>query len=298
MRETDWIDRYIAPLVTAPGAAALRDDVALLSATGPTIVTMDTLVQNTHFLADDPLETVGQKLVRVNVSDILVKGAQPREALLSVAWPADRSEAEFADFMSGVGYALAEFGVSLIGGDLVGTQGMLTLTLTLTGRCLNVQPVRRSGGAAGQSLLVNGEIGWGGFGLHAAKNGGPEDVARRYRIPRISSIDTARTISEKATASMDVSDGLLIDAARLADASACGVEIRLDAVPLAQVSEKIEKIIEQCVSGDDYCALISAKPGCSIAGFIEIGELTISPGMRLTYQGRSVKTPSTLGFEH
>lgn len=298
MRESDWIHRYIAPLVTAPGAAGLRDDVALLSATEPTIVTMDTLVERTHFLTDDPLETVGQKLVRVNVSDVFVKGAVPCEALLSIAWPNHRRESEFQALISGFGRALESFGVALIGGDLVGTQGELTLTLTLTGQCLLDAPVRRSGGAAGQAVLVNSEIGWGGLGLLAAKTGASEEVARRYRIPQISSLETAKTIAKHATASLDVSDGLLIDAARLAEASGCGVEIRLDSVPLAQASESIEEMISQCVAGDDYCALISAQPGASVPGFHAIGALTSMPGLRLSHRGKPVKTPSTLGFEH
>ncbi|MEL7033095.1 MAG: thiamine-phosphate kinase [Pseudomonadota bacterium] len=298
MRESDWIHRYITPLVTAQGAEGLRDDVALLSATGPMIVTMDTLVERTHFLTDDPLETVGQKLVRVNVSDIFVKGAEPSEALLSVAWSNHRHESEFEALISGLGHALDSFGVALIGGDLVGTEGELTLTLTLTGRCLNDAPVRRSGGGAGQSVLMSGEIGWGGLGLQAAKTGALEDIALRYRIPQISSLETAKTIAKHATASLDVSDGLLIDAARLAEASGCGVEIRLDSIPLAKATENIEEIISQCVAGDDYCALISADPGASVPGFHRIGELTSTPGLHLSHRGRAVKTPSTLGFEH
>ncbi|MEM7638599.1 MAG: thiamine-phosphate kinase [Pseudomonadota bacterium] len=298
MRESDWIQHYIAPLVHAPGAARLRDDVATLSMSGPTIVSMDTLTQGTHFLADDPLDTVGQKLVRVNASDIIAKGAEPVEALLSVAWPENGSESDFAAFMNGLGLDLEQFGIALIGGDLVRTSGPLTLTLTLTGRCLNEGPVRRSGGAAGQSLLINGEIGWGGLGLDAAKKGGPADLVQRYRVPRIGPIAAAGTIAKFATASMDVSDGLLIDVARLAAASGCGAHIHLESVPLAQVSENAEEILAQCTSGDDYCALISAGSGMSIPGFTVIGSLTPEPGLQLTHQGAVVNTPSTLGFEH
>ncbi|MEO1553595.1 MAG: thiamine-phosphate kinase [Pseudomonadota bacterium] len=298
MREADWINRYIAPLVHAPGAAALRDDVAVLAATGSTIATMDTIVQDTHFLARDPIETVGRKLVRVNVSDIIAKGAEPVEALLSIAWPTELSETDFAGLISGLGQELDRYGAALIGGDLVRTSGPLTLTLTLTGRCLKDGPVRRSGGRPGQSLLINGEIGWGGLGLQAAKSGGSHEIAQRYRLPQISSMACARTIADFATASMDVSDGLLLDTQRLAEASGCGVEIQLDAVPLAHASDNIEIIISQCTSGDDYCSLISAEQGRSIPGFTVIGELSAKPGLRLWHRGTRVNTPSILGFEH
>ena len=159
MQETDWIKRYIAPLVTSDGADALRDDVALITALGPTIATMDTLVEGVHFLSEDPIATVGQKLVRVNVSDIHAKAAEPVEALLSIAWPEDRSETEFERFMMGLSKDLDTFRVSLVGGDLVRTQGPLTLTLALTGRCIAKGPVRRAGGGAGEGLFVSGE--WG-----------------------------------------------------------------------------------------------------------------------------------------
>ena len=298
MRETDWIDRYIRPLVTAPGAASLNDDVALLSASSPTIVTMDTLVENIHFLASDPPNTVGQKLISVNASDILAKGAAPSELLLSIAWPRGRSEAEFSALLNGVANDLKTYELALIGGDFVATDGPLTLTATMTGRCFGPAPVRRAGGAAGQTIYLNGDIGWGGLGLQAAKDGGDPMAAERYRVPEIGTISEAETIAQNASASMDVSDGLLMDLARLADASGCGANLELDTNPLAKASENIEEIIAQCTSGDDYAMLVCADPSRAMPGFQAIGQLTGRPGLHLKYRGQAVKTPSTLGFEH
>ncbi|MCR9269350.1 MAG: thiamine-phosphate kinase [Hyphomonadaceae bacterium] len=298
MRETDWIQRFIVPLVKARGADRLRDDVALLSADGPIIVTMDTLVEGVHFLASDPLNTVGQKLVRVNLSDILAKGAEPVEALLSISWPRGRSETEFGALMAGLERDLDDFGIALIGGDLVSIDGPLTLTLTLTGRCLMAGPVRRSGGRAGQALLINGKIGWGQIGLQAAKSDPASEAAMRYRVPKISSIFAAQVVADFARASMDVSDGLLIDAARLAEASKCGVTIALEQVPLAAETDDLAEILVQCTAGDDYRILISAEPDQNVPGFTKIGQLTESQGLQLAYNGNSVNPPSTLGFEH
>lgn len=298
MHESDWIKSYIAPLVEAPGADGLHDDVALLSTSGPTIATMDTLVEHVHFLSDDPLDTVGQKLIRVNVSDVYAKGALPAEALLSIAWPHNLTEPHFAALMAGIGRDLKTFGISLIGGDLVGTDGPLTLTLTLTGSCLADQPVRRSGAEPGQILLVEGEIGWGGLGLDAAKSQGDQQIADRFRVPRVSHSDAAKTVARVARASMDVSDGLLIDAARLADASGCGVKLNLETVPLAKPAARVEDIIAQCTSGDDYRILIAADPDSAIPGFTKIGELTESMGLQLAYNESDINLPSTLGFEH
>lgn len=298
MDETNWIQRYIAPLVHAPGADRLRDDVALLSTPGPTIATMDTLVESVHFLSSDPLETVGQKLIRVNVSDILAKGAVPSEALLSIAWPRGRGEADFSALIAGVAHDLQEFSIALIGGDLVSTSGPLTLTITMTGACINAGPVRRSSGKAGHNLWVSGEIGWGGIGLAAAKNDSDLETALRYRVPRINTTDAAQIVAELASASMDVSDGLLIDAMRLAEASECGALIELERVPLAMPTDQLDRILSQCSAGDDYRILITADGEQIVHGFTKIGKLTDSTGLQLTHQGQTINAPSTLGFEH
>lgn len=298
MNETDWIQSYIAPLVEAPGADGLRDDVALLSASATTIATMDTLVEGVHFLAADPIDTVGQKLIRVNASDILAKGALPSEALLSIAWPRARSEAEFKAFLQGLQRDLEHFEIALIGGDLVSTDGPLTLTITMTGGCIGEQPIRRSGGQPGDELWVSGEIGWGGLGLQAAVSGNDTEAANRYRVPSIAALEVATLVAESATASMDISDGLFLDAKRLADASQCGVRLDLETVPLAQPSAILDDIFQQCSAGDDYQILVAAPPGKDVPGFIQIGELVESTGLSLCFQGRLVNAPSILGFEH
>lgn len=298
MSERDWIDRYIRPLVTAKGADSLRDDVAELTSSGVQIATMDTLVEGIHFLADDPLDTVGQKLLRVNVSDIHAKGALPLEALLSVAWPKGRRETEFEALMSGVGRDLAAFKVALIGGDFVSTDGPLVLTLTLTGQCLGKAPIRRSGARVGDSIFIGGEIGWGTIGLAAARDGGSEQDAGRYRVPLISTAAQARTVSDSATASMDVSDGLLIDAQRLAQAGRVGLDIALDAVPLAVDAPDFEGIIPLCSGGDDYQILMTVPGHEAPEGFTKIGKVTAGNGLRLTYKNEPVNLPETLGFEH
>ncbi|MEM1147667.1 MAG: thiamine-phosphate kinase [Pseudomonadota bacterium] len=298
MQETLWIERFIRPLVRARGAHDLRDDVAILSAGGASIVTMDTLVEGVHFLPADPPDTVGQKLVRVNVSDILAKGARPSEALLSIAWPRVWSEAKFADLVGGIGRDLDQFEAALIGGDLVATAGPLTLTMTMTGSCLKSEPVRRSGGRPGQGVFVNGEIGWGGLGLRAAMTGTAPKIAQRYRVPDIGPLEVAQTIADFATASMDISDGLLIDAERLAAASECGVEIELSRVPLAKPTETVDEILAQCTSGDDYRILISGPSGTSVPGFTQVGTLTESRGLKLRFRNTQINPPATLGFEH
>ncbi len=298
MAETEWIKRYIVPLVTAEGADGLRDDVAILSSDGTIIANVDMLIEGIHFLERDPIDTVGQKLVRVNVSDIVAKGAEPLEALLSIAWPRGWVEADFADLIAGIARDFDHFGISLVGGDTVGTEGPLSLSLTLTGRCLGPRPVRRGGARAGQGLFVSGEIGWGHLGLEAALSGDNPAVAERYRVPQIGGVELARAIAEHASASMDVSDGLLIDVTRIGESSDCGVHVELEEIPLAQPSGDLDIIMDQCTGGDDYLALIAADSQLDLPGFTKIGTLTAEHGLRLTYKGQDVNPPVTLGFEH
>ena len=235
---------------------------------------------------------------RVNVSDILAKGARPSEVLLSIAWPKARGEADFQSLMTGIQRDLEAFDIDLIGGDLVGTDGPLTLTLTLTGACIGSVPTRRSGGRHGDMLWVSGDIGWGGLGLEAARSGGDPDTANRYRVPQINDLEVASVVSAQANASMDISDGLLIDAARLAQASECGVKLDLERIPLARPSTDLDAVFAQCTAGDDYQILLAAAPGIKVSGFTQIGELTESTGLSLYLQGQRVNAPSILGFEH
>ncbi|MCA8905409.1 MAG: thiamine-phosphate kinase, partial [Hyphomonas sp.] len=134
MAERVWIAKYFAPAAVSPGAAGLLDDVAeLATGSDARIVTTDALIEAVHFLRSDPPETVARKLVRVNVSDILAKGARPSEALLTLAWPQGRDEAELARFAEALTDELEHWNIQLLGGDTTSSPGGLFLSLTLTG---------------------------------------------------------------------------------------------------------------------------------------------------------------------
>ena len=234
MDEFDLIRKYFAPLATSPGADGLRDDVAeigTLDGGARLIATKDAIVEGVHFLSDDPIDTVARKLVRVNVSDIIAKGARPDGALLALVWPKGRSVEEIGGFAQALGEDLARWGAQLVGGDTTSTDGPLTLSLTLFGRCGARGPVRRSGARAGDDLWVTGVIGDGWLGLQAAKGAlaklGAEERAflvARYRVPEPPPLAVADLVAEFASSSIDISDGLVADAGHIAEAS--GVEHR------------------------------------------------------------------------
>ena len=310
MAEFDWIARYFSPLAKSEGAAGLRDDVARITHSGGVLVaTMDALVEGVHFLPADPIETIARKLVRVNVSDLIAKGARPSEALLTLGWPDGRSEAELAVFAGALGAELSEWGAGLVGGDTVSHPGGLFLSMTMTGRCGTDGPVRRSGAQTGDDVWVTGFIGSGGLGLEAAQGRiSDEAMLGIYRVPAIPSLGISDLIATLATASIDVSDGLLADALHLAAASGVQMEIGLEVVPLAQKRTATGAVLQLCTSGDDYQALFTAaeanrekvretalSAGASLAC---IGKISPGTGLKLTHNGRAVNLPETLGFQH
>lgn len=179
MAERDWIGKYFAPLAASAGAAGLSDDTAQLGTwKRPVAVTTDAMVEGVHFLAADPIASIARKLVRVNVSDILSAGALPREALLTLGWPAERPEAELAAFAGAFSEELSRWNIALIGGDTVASPLGLFLSLTLTGECVGEALVRRGGAGAGDDLWVTGEIGGPRRGFLARAGGAGERSPR------------------------------------------------------------------------------------------------------------------------
>lgn len=307
MAEKDWIRRYFAPLAKAPGAAGLTDDTAELSkGYGPLIATVDAMVEGVHFFSDDPIETVARKLVRVNVSDILGSGARPGEALLTLGWPqAGRDPGQIRTFSDSLGTELDRWGILLAGGDTVITPGGLFLSLTLTGECLGRAPVRRGGGRPGDEVWVTGEIGAARRGyLWKTEGRGGARWLSALQAPDLPPLEAGNLIASHASASMDVSDGLLGDLASLAAASGLAAQIELERVPFAGGATSLVEMLDLASWGDDYQLLFAASPQYS--GFIEnsgfkvtrIGRLTEGAGLTATVCGKPVNLPETLAFEH
>ncbi|MEM7004400.1 MAG: thiamine-phosphate kinase [Pseudomonadota bacterium] len=305
MSEFDWISKYFAPLAKGAGAAGLTDDVAQLTSENR-IITTDALVETVHFLPTDPIDTIARKLVRVNVSDVLAKGAKPAEALLTLGWPRTRTEDELKRFADAFGEELAEWDIDLVGGDTVTSPSALFVSLTLTGTLPDgVKPVRRSGAKPGDIIWISGEIGWGGIGLAAALANEDSEAAERYRVPKIPSIAIAETILSNASASMDVSDGIIADLTKLLAASGCGAAVALDSVPLASPdSTDLDAIMAAVTAGDDYQCLFTAPPevsgDISAAGLqlTQIGSVTETRDLELKWQGKPIPIPAKTGFEH
>ena len=324
MDEFEQIARLFRPLTLgAPEALDLMDDAAVIAGRPglDLVVTKDAMVAGVHFLADDPLDLVARKLLRVNLSDLAAKAAEPFGYFLAVAWPGGCGDGARARFAAGLGEDQARFGLKLLGGDTVSTPGPLTLSATLMGWVAHGRMVRRSGARPGDGLYVSGTIGDGGLGLQAARGAldgatarDVEALARRYRLPE-PRLALRSALLDHASAAADVSDGLLADAAHIGEASAVGVEIALDRIPLSgparawcgRHADPLAAMAELGSFGDDYEIVCTASPAAGSkltaaaaqagVALTRIGAITQAPGLRTTFEGRDV-TPARLGWRH
>lgn len=289
---------FIAALRRLPlhqGALGLGDDAARL---GAFVVTTDTLVEGVHFLPDDPAGDVAWKLVAVSLSDLAGKGAVPEGVMLN--YSLSGSDWDRA-FLAGLDACLAVFDCPLIGGDTVSLPQGAPRVLTVTAFGGDAAVPSRAGAQAGDRLWVTGTIGDAGAGLAVARSGeGPGALLAAYRRPR-PRLAEGRVLAPIAHAMMDVSDGLLIDAWRMAVASGLCVTIALDAVPLSAAYRAFagDDPIAAATAGDDYQLLCALPPDQRPTGHATcIGSFATGSGLHLTRNGTVVPLPDRLGFEH
>lgn len=276
-------------IATHPAAAGLTDDTAQLDvATSTLILTSDTMVESVHYRPHDPPQSVGWRLAAVNLSDLAAKGATPLACLLnySLSGDADWDRA----FLGGLNDALTTYAMPLMGGDTVAMPvgAPRSLTLTAIGTAPPKVPLR-TGAQPGNTLWVTGTIGGAAFGA----DGQPRDLDRYlHPVPRIAE---GQALALLATAMMDVSDGLLIDAQRLATASGIALTIDLDAIPLALPGP----VLDAACAGDDYELLFTLPEGVQPpVAATRIGTASPGSGLTLTANGTPVPLPARLGYRH
>ena len=315
MHEAAFIARLRA-IATHPAARGLRDDAAVLDLGGRALVlTHDMLVEGVHFLADDAPGAVAWKLVAVNMSDLAAKGATPLGVLLGAGLA--RGDAWDAAFADGLAAALRHFGGALLGGDTVAMPagGPVTLGLTAIGLAPPCGAPPRSGAQVGDELWVSGTIGDAGLGLlmrQGRLSGGPGSLADAYTHPQ-PDLALGQRLAPLVSAMADVSDGLLLDSQRIAEASGVAITIALDAVPLSDAwrlvrGDGIADRLAAAAMGDDYRLVFTARPGSadaivaagasSGATLSQLGQCSAGAGLVLTHAGAPVSLPERLGYLH
>ena len=274
-------------LATHPAARGLNDDCAVIEFGGETlIVTHDAMAEGVHFLPGQDPADVAWKLVASNLSDLAAKGAEPIGVLLGYQLGADD-----ARFVAGLSEVLAHYDVPLLGGDTISATGAQVLGLTALGRATHRPVPSRAGVQPWDTLYITGPVGAAMMGFEALRSGSGD--SRAYRRPH-ALIDEGRTLAPYVTAMMDISDGLLLDATRMATASGVTLWIDHAAVPIAAPEVRRDDTLRW---GDDYQLLFTLPEfmDCPIPAY-RIGEARPADAEPVLVDGLPPCAP--LGYEH
>ncbi|MBV4456420.1 thiamine-phosphate kinase [Pseudomonas sp. COR58] len=315
MGEFELIRNFFAAAPCAQGgegvALGIGDDCALLAVpSGEQLaVSTDTLVAGVHFA--DPCDPflLGQRSLAVAVSDLAAMGATPVAFTLALTLPTVT-----ADWLQAYARGLSQMaqgcGVALVGGDT--TRGPLSLTMTVFGRVPAGQALTRSGARPGDLLCVGGELGNAAGALPlvlgqraAADVAGP--LLAHYWSPQ-PQLALGQALRGKATAALDISDGLLADCGHIALASNVRLEVERERVPL---SDALVAFLGQpgaeraALSGGDDYVLAFTLPSVELPALLAdgwpvhvIGRVAQGQGVvLLDRDGRDI-TPQIRGYQH
>lgn len=248
------------------------------------VLTHDMMSEGVHFLPEQDPADVAWKLVATNLSDLAAKGAEPVGVLLGYALGGDD-----ARFLEGLGEALAHYQAPLLGGDTV--RGPRTLGLTAIGRATHRPVPARSGAHPGDALYLTGSVGAAMLGLEALRSGSGDSLA--YRRPQ-ALLTEGQALAPLVTAMMDVSDGLLLDATRLAKASGVTLAIDRNSVPIVTPEARRDEALRW---GEDYQLLFTLPPGRALpVTATRIGDVLRPGPAPLLLDGQP--PTGALGYEH
>jgi len=277
-------------LATHPAARNLEDDCAVLEVGSETLIlTHDMMMEGTHYLAGADMADVAWKLVACNLSDLAAKGAEPLGVLLGHMLGED-DEA----FASGLAEALWHCNVPLLGGDTVGGTGTHSHGLTAIGRATHSPVPSRSGTQIGDALYITGQLGAAMIGYEALRDGLDADhIAYTRPLPRLGE---GQALAPHVTAMMDISDGLLLDAFRMAEASDVSIAIDSASVP---IDAPENRRMDALTWGDDYELLFTLPAGIEPSVPVtRIGQVEPRGFAPLFLDGEPLINAEGLGYSH
>jgi thiamine-monophosphate kinase len=318
LSEFDLISRFFSQLGARRDDVVLGvgDDGAVLECPqgAQLVAAIDSLVEEVHFPKGSPARSIGHRALAVNLSDLAAMGAQPAWALLALALPA-ADEVWLAQFSAGLDALARQHEVMLVGGDTTG--GKLCVTVQIMGFVPRGAALTRSGGQPGDEVFISGTPGDAAAGLLLEQSRlTVPDAAHaqwllerfRYPTPRVALGVALRGL---ASACIDVSDGLLGDCGRLAEASGCGVSLDYASLPVSEALRAAvgeERARELALTGGEDYELCFTVPAAKLKefaarcpaaqfGWSRIGALRAQRGA-LVQRGASVMQVSHRGFDH
>ena len=299
----------------------IGDDAALLAvpAGQELAVAIDTLVEGVHFPVGTAPADIGWKALAVNLSDLAAMGATPAWALLALTLPARplQAQQERVDGLaSGFAQLARTHGVALVGGDT--TRGPFALSVAVHGFVPPGQALRRDGARVGDLVFVTGTLGDAAAGLQRLGTAADPDEEKRRVVlrarlnrpePRVAA---GLALRRRASACIDVSDGLVADLGHVCTASGVGAELEASSLPLSSAllgccDELAAR--DHALSGGDYSELCFTVPparagelqadlarlGC---GATRIGRIVAGAGVRVRGEDGQWQVPGRAGWDH
>lgn len=291
-------------MATDPAARGLLDDTAVISlGTETLILTHDMMAEDVHWLPTADAADVAWKLLSANLSDLAAKGARPLGVLLGFMLGDSEWDRRFA---GGLQAALTHYAVPLLGGDTVSNRGdKRALGLTAIGAATCASVPSRAGAQAGDIVYITGTLGDALAGFEMAEVGldAAPALSAAYHRP-VARLADGQALAPLVSAMMDVSDGVLLDAERMAAASGVAMTIDLSEIPLSdayvqQRSGSLDSRMQAASWGDDYQLLFTAHPGTKLpVPATAVGRAIAGFGLTLTHGGTAVPLPNSLGYQH
>lgn len=315
MGEFELIGRYFA---TAPCAQAaegvalgIGDDCALLqlSPGQQLALSTDTLVQGVHFPDSCDPFLLGQRALAVSVSDLAAMGAEPLGFTLALTLP-EATAGWLEGFAHGLSQMAAQCSIALVGGDT--TRGPLSLTLTVFGRVPVGQALSRAGAQPGDLLCVGGSLGDAAgalplvLGQQRAEGEDADYLLQRYWAPR-PQLALGQWLRGRATAALDISDGLLADCGHIATASGVALQIQCASLPLSPALRRLagERALECALAGGDDYRLAFTLPSelfpelrAQWLDVMAIGHVVAGQGVQLLDASGFCREVPSAGYQH
>jgi thiamine-monophosphate kinase len=299
----------------ASAIAGIGDDAAVLDMPGGqvTLATVDMLVEDVHFrLSYMSPEEIGATALAVSISDIAAMGGTPLYALVSLAASPQTPVDAIRRLVSGLVSEGKRFGVSLVGGNVAGTEGPLTIDVVMIGSVMRDEVVLRSGALPGDVIAVTGKLGARAAFRMSHQTGLEPAPSFQVPVPRV---EIGRALSSRhlAHAMIDLSDGLAGDIKHVCEASGVGAVLFEALLPVADEARSIASALGTSPvdlalgGGEDYELLICLDPADleaarSIAGDVgltAVGRvLAASSGVLLEDASGRRKPLTSEGWEH
>lgn len=302
----DWLEKTIIPPL-APWSLGVGDDAAVMDPRPghELVITTDMVLEGACFhLAQAGPRRVGRKSLAVNLSDLAAMGASPLGCFVSLALPKSANTALAREIMAGVLQMAHQFRCPVAGGDTNTWSGPLAISITAMGEVPKGSALRRNGARPGDVLMVTGPLGGSILGRHL-------DFTPR--------LDVSGVIREsRATAMIDISDGLSLDLWRICKASGCGAVLDAEKIPVSPAAHREGELAQAGLSpasplehaltdGEDFELLFTIPPEQAAqlhSGWpdgspppITIGQCVDKPGLSLL-QGKVLKPLQPRGWEH